>query len=58
MKCLHHPERDAFALCQKYNEAYCAECCACRHPHGYCPYRTQCLNWQICQKKNKSKNKT
>lgn len=55
MKCFHHPEREAFAFCMKYKEAYCQECCSCRHAHDYCKFRTQCLNWQICSKKNKER---
>ncbi len=51
MNCINHPKRKAFSICQKYNQGYCQECCTCTDPKGYCRYRTQCIGWQICRKK-------
>ncbi len=53
MNCINHPDRLAFSICQKYNRGYCQKCCICTDPKGYCKYRTQCIGWQICQKKKK-----
>jgi len=55
MKCKNHPERDALAVCQKFNVGYCEECCDssdidkdqplcyCTSPDVHCKFRPQCI---------------
>lgn len=49
MKCSYHPDKEAVGICQTFNEAYCAECCACRHAQGFCKYRPQCIIWHLAK---------
>ncbi len=60
MNCKNHPERQAVAVCQKYNIGYCRECCEfldinecckCSDPKLYCKFRTQCIIWELSRKK-------
>jgi hypothetical protein len=55
MKCINHPDRNAFSICQKYNLGYCKVCCACRDPKAYCKYRTQCIGWQVCKRRKEDR---
>jgi len=51
--CINHPQREARWFCQKFQVAYCDECCRCTHPEGYCIFRPQCAIWQICLEEDK-----
>ena len=51
MNCVKHPDRKAISICQKYNQGYCEECCGCTDPKGYCKFLSQCIGWQVCEKK-------
>lgn len=53
MNCLHHPDRRAISICQKFGQGYCEECCRCTDPRGYCKFRSQCIGWQVCGKAKK-----
>ena len=47
--CINHPDRPGKWLCQKFDLAFCDDCCRCSHPEGYCKFRPQCGVRQICQ---------
>jgi hypothetical protein len=46
--CVNHPDRPGKWLCQKFDLAYCDECCRCGQAEGYCKFRPQCGVRQIC----------
>jgi len=50
--CVNHPDRPGKWLCQKFDVAYCDECCRCGHAEGYCKFRSQCGVRQICEESN------
>ncbi len=66
MKCRTHPNREAVAVCQKYESGFCHECCQCptvdfccncSDPSLYCQYRTRCLIWEMSRnRRNKNTN--
>jgi len=67
MQCKNHPERNAVAVCMKYNNGYCLECCEsndsvtgcrCSEPEMYCKFRTQCMVWAITRQKHKREEDT
>ena len=56
MQCRNHPDREAFALCQKNETGFCMtccefmnidHCCECASPKLYCKFRTQCMIWEL-----------
>lgn len=56
MTCRIHPDREAVVVCQKYELGYCEECadserCTCTSPQTYCKFRTQCLIWALCKRR-------
>ncbi len=46
--CINHPDREGRWVCQKFDTAYCDECCRCSHAEGYCKFRLQCGVRNIC----------
>ncbi|RKY18054.1 MAG: hypothetical protein DRP63_02690 [Planctomycetota bacterium] len=54
MRCVNHPNREAYAFCQKYSRAYCRECCKCPDPKSFCKFRKACLVWALCEKGKKT----
>jgi hypothetical protein len=62
MKCRHHADREAIAVCQKHEAGFCSECCECLNiddccecidPKLYCKFRTQCLIWEMSRDRRK-----
>ena len=54
--CSVHSDREAFAVCQKYELGYCEECfgserCTCIIPKMYCKFRTACMIWALCKRR-------
>ena len=61
----NHPDRDAVAICQKFNIGYCEECCEnaeldkehpfcyCSSPNVHCKYRPQCIIYYKSKKRSR-----
>ncbi len=65
MKCRNHPDREAAAVCQRFDTGYCRECCDCPRaehcaecidPKNYCKFRTQCIIQETARERRRAEN--
>jgi len=65
MQCRNHPDREAAAVCERFNTGFCRECCECLSddhcaecidPQNYCKFRTQCIIQEIERERRVSEN--
>jgi hypothetical protein len=66
MNCRNHPDRNAVAICYKYERGFCLECCdclspdeccECLNPEAYCEFRTRCGLWEMARERKRSKRR-
>lgn len=65
MQCKNHPEKEAIAICQKFNVGYCEICCEtvkiedeeplcyCTSPNVHCKFRSQCIVYHKARKRSR-----
>ncbi len=65
MQCRNHPDREAVAVCQRFDTGYCRECCGClsvahcaecTDPKNYCTFRTQCIIPEIARERRRGED--
>ncbi len=65
MQCRNHPDREAAAVCQRFDTGFCRECCECLSADhcaecidskSYCKSRTQCIIREIARERRTSEN--